>query len=130
MREADDALRAAEERIFAAIRARDIASLERELTEDFVHSSPGSPDQGRDAFLRAIDGSPYRILEIQGEDLRARVLGEVAILSGIQRARVVLPDGKVVVAATAFVDCFVASDARWRLRHAVSFELPAATEVG
>jgi len=123
----DGLLLAAEERIFTAIRTRDMASLEAELTEDFVHGSPGQPDQERGAFLRAIRDSPYRILEIQGEDLRVRLLGEVAILSGIQRARVALPDGQVVIAGTAFVDCFVKTDTGWRLRHAVSVELPDAS---
>ena len=50
-------------------------------------------------------------------------LEDAALLSGIQRARVALPDGSIVAAATAFVDYFVLEPTGWRLRHATSFEL-------
>ena len=121
--EIETLLRAAEERLFLAIRTKDLASLGQELAEDFVHSAPGSPDQPRDAFLAAIRDMPYDIRELKGEDLRVRVLGDVALVSGIQRARVALADGTLVSAGTAFVDVFQKSGGRWRLRHAVSVEL-------
>ena len=117
-------LRAAEQRVFEAIRKKDVAALGRELAQDFVHSSPGQPDQPREAFLAAIRDMPYAIRGIEGEDLRVRELGETALLSGVQRARVALPDGREVVARTAFVDVFTRQDGRWRLRHAWSVELP------
>lgn len=121
-----EAILAAEDRVFAAIRARDGAALAAELANDFVHSALGQPDQGRDAFLKAIGEMPYRIHEIAGQDLRVRVIGDVALLSGIQRARVELPDGSEVTAATAFVDLFSRLGSGWLLRHAVSAELPEA----
>jgi ketosteroid isomerase-like protein len=121
-----EAILAAETRIFASIRARDVAALGAELAADFVHSSLGQPDQGRDAFLQAIRDMPYGIQEIGGEDLRVRVIGEVALLSGVQCARVELPDGSEVTAATAFVDLFTRRNGGWLLRHAVSVELPEA----
>jgi len=122
----DSELRAAEQRIFEAIRAKDVAALGRELAEDFAHSSPGQPDQPREAFVGAIRDMPYAIHGIEGQELRVRELGETAVLSGIQRARVALPDGREVVARTAFVDVFTRVDGRWRLRHAWSVELPQA----
>ncbi|HEY8231190.1 MAG: nuclear transport factor 2 family protein [Vicinamibacterales bacterium] len=122
-------LKQAEQRIFHAIQARDLAALEAELDEAFVLSPIGQPEQDRPAFLAAIRDMPYQILEIHGEEIRVHALGEVALVSGIQRARVALPDnGAIVNAATAFVDAFVRSGAGWRLRHAVSVELPAAPE--
>ena len=119
-------LRAAEQRIFEAIQQKDVAALGRELSQDFVHSSPGQPDQPREAFVAAIRDMPYAIRGIEGEDLRVRELGEAAVLSGVQRARVALADGREVVARTAFVDVFTRQDGRWRLRHAWSVELPQA----
>lgn len=122
-------LKQAEQRIFQAILARDLVALEAELAEDFVLSPLGQPEQDRASFLAAIREMPYRILELHGEDVRVRVLGEVAVVSGIQRARVALPEhGPVVNAATAFVDAFVKTEAGWRLRHAVSVELPSPPE--
>jgi ketosteroid isomerase-like protein len=117
-------VRAAEERIFAAIMARDASALEGELAADFILSSPGKPDQARDDFLRAIASMPYRILEVGGEDIRCRLLGDVVVLSGVQRARVEIAPGNVVVARTAFADLFVREGDSWRLRHAFSVELP------
>ena len=117
-------VRAAEERISAAIMARDASALEGELAADFILSSPGKPDQARDAFLRAIASMPYRILEVGGEDIRCRLLGDVAVLSGVQRARVEIAPGNVVVARTAFADLFIREGDSWRLRHAFSVELP------
>lgn len=122
--EVEALLRSAEERIFEAIRARNLAGLEAELSEDFVHSPLGSAEMDRGAFIASVRDMPYRILEIRGENLRVRVFGDTAILSGIQRARVALPDGAAVNAATGFVDVFVRTQGQWRLRHAVSAELP------
>jgi ketosteroid isomerase-like protein len=117
-------LRAAEQRVFEAIRTKDVAALGRELSDDFVHSSPGQPDQPREAFLAAIRDMPYVIRGIEGQEMRVRELGETALLSGVQSARVALPDGREAVARTAFVDVFTRQDGRWRLRHAWSVELP------
>jgi ketosteroid isomerase-like protein len=120
-------LRAAEERIMAAIAARDIAGLEAELTDDFAHTSIGGAEQDRGSFLDAIRDAPYRILELRGEQLQVRAMGDLAILSGVQRARVALPDGSVVTGLGAFVDLFVLTSVGWRLRHACSVELPDDT---
>jgi ketosteroid isomerase-like protein len=123
-------LKQAEQRIFLAIQARDIPALEAELAEDFVLFSHGNPEQDRASFLTAIREMPFQILEIRGEDVRVRVLGDVALVSGIQRARVAMPDnGAIVDAATAFVDAFARSDEGWRLRHAVSVELPTPPQI-
>ena len=123
-------LKQSEQRIFQAIQARDIPALEAELAEDFVLYSHGNPEQDRASFLAAIREMPFQILEIRGEEVRVRVLGDVALVSGIQRARVAMPDsGAVVNAATAFVDAFARTEAGWRLRHAVSVELPTAPEI-
>jgi ketosteroid isomerase-like protein len=122
-------LRQAEQRIFQAIQARDLAALEAELSQSFVLFSHGNPEQDRASFLAAIRDMPFQILEIRGEDVRVRVLGDVALVSGIQRARVAMPDnGAIVNAATAFVDAFGRTDEGWKLIHAVSVELPTPPE--
>lgn len=114
----------AEGRIFDAIRTRDLARLSAELAEDFVHTPFGSPNQDREAFLRAIAEVPYTILELSGEDLRVRILGEVALLSGLQRAKVQFPEGTVIEGVSMFVDLFAGGPGAWRLRHAVSIDPP------
>jgi hypothetical protein len=121
-------LRAAEERIWRALQAHDSTALERELDPGFVHSSPGSPDQNREAFLRGVREMPFRMLEIGCDDLRVRVLDGIAVVSGVQRARIAVDEAAVAVASAAFVDLFTRTGEEWRLRHAVSFDLPTSTE--
>lgn len=118
----------AEERLFAAIMMKDALALEAELTEDFVHSPIGGAVSERKAFLEGVRTMPYRIHGLEGRDQRARVFGDMALLEGIQVARVELEDGKTVEDRTAFVDLFVRSGDSWKLRHAV--ELPEATVEG
>jgi hypothetical protein len=119
------ALRAAEERIITAIRTRDVAALERELSPGFVHTTPGGEEQDRAAFLHAIGGMPFRILALSGEGIRFRLVGEAALLTGLQRGLVELPEGGVVTSLGAFVDVFANVNGRWLLAHAVSVDLPA-----
>ncbi len=121
-----DEVKAAEQRVCAAIRNRDADALSRELTDDFVHESLRGETQDRAAFLHGVATLPVTILEIAAEDLRARDLGGCVTLAGVQRVRVRMQDGTEATALTAFVDVFVRHDAGWRIRHAVSVELPSA----
>ena len=123
-KDSDDILiKEAEERLFAAIKAKDIPALDAELTDDFVHSALGGAESDRQAFVEGVRTMPYRVLELSGQDLRVRVLDDVALLAGIQRAVVALEDGTTVTDRTAFVDLFARTGEGWRLRHAV--ELPS-----
>jgi ketosteroid isomerase-like protein len=122
-RNPEDDLRRAEGRLFAAIAARDIEALDAELTDDFVYTQIGVADQDREAFLAAIRDMPFRILDLRGESLKARIMGDVGVLSGVQQAQVEMPDGTVVSGTTAFVDVFVMTANGWRLQHACSIEL-------
>ena len=117
-------LREATERIFGVIQAKDAARLDAELAQDFVHVTSGGAPQDRAAFLRAVADMPYRILEIWGEAITVRVLGDLAVVSGVQQVRVELSDGGTVRGAGAFVDLFARAGAAWKLRHTVSVELP------
>ena len=119
----EDDLRRAEGRLFAAIAARDLDALDAELTDDFVYTQIGVAEQDREAFLTAIRDMPFRILDLRGESLKARVVGDVGVLSGVQQAQVEMPDGTIVSGTTAFVDIFVMTANGWRLRHACSIEL-------
>ncbi len=120
--EAEAEIAETEGRIVDAIRTRDLERLAAELADDFVHTPFGSPDQDREAFLRAIGEVPYEILELSAEDLRVRILGDLAVLSGSQRAKVRFPEGTVVEGVSKFVDLFSGGHGAWRLRHAFSID--------
>lgn len=124
----ESVLRAAEARIMTAIRVRDVAALERELATDFVHTTLGGDELDRAAFLRAVGEVPFRILTLEGESLRFRRLGEVALLSGIQRGVVELPAGGVVTSLGGFVDVFTHEGGHWLLSQAVTVDLPTPSD--
>ena len=118
-----DALLRLESEIMEHIRAKDTRALEPLLTADFVYRTPGV-EVGRADFLKGVASVPGRITSVEGEGLRVRVFGEVAVLTGVQRARVRADDGSEQEGLSAFTDIFVKRRGRWRLALAYGVELP------
>jgi ketosteroid isomerase-like protein len=129
-RSADDGreLLALEQRVMDAIRTRDVAALEKLITDDFVLREPLKPDVDRRAFLEGIRAAPGTIEVVAGDGVQAKVErgGKVGIITGVQRVRVRLPDGKVVEDAGAFADLCVRRDGQWRMSVAFNVGLPPA----
>jgi ketosteroid isomerase-like protein len=107
-----------------AIRNRDTKALERILFDDFVYRSPEGEVHRAD-FLKNITALPGRILSVEGKDLRVRLFGETAVLTGVQVTIVRTDDGKELQSIVAFTDIFVRRERRWRLALAHGVELPA-----
>ena len=84
---------------------------------------PGQPSVNREAFIASVAGIPGTILEVSSEDTEARVLGDVGVLSGHQRARVKLEDGTVVTQVGAFTDVARWQDGRWVMAHAYNVDV-------
>jgi uncharacterized protein (TIGR02246 family) len=112
-----------EREMMDAIRARDAKALEPILFDDFVYRSPEG-EVGRADFLKNIAAIPGRILSVEGKDLRVRLFGETAVLTGVQLSVVRTDDGKELESLVAFTDVFVRRDRRWRLALAHGVELP------
>jgi ketosteroid isomerase-like protein len=100
--------------VFAAIQKKDIAELERLLAVEFVLRQPGQPDQDRRQFLAGIQTLPGT-LEVAGEGLDARVVGDTGVVTGIQRSKVKLDDGRVIEDVQMFTDVAVFRESRWQL---------------
>ncbi len=115
---------AVEKQLFAAIKAKDPAALERLLTDDFILRVPGAPPADRAAFLQNVKAIPVEIVEIWSEDMHARGFGETAVLTGTQLARTRDSAGTTQVSAQAFTDVFVKRNGRWLLALAHSVEIP------
>src|SRR5262245_28870817 len=113
-----DAVRAAEEAVFDAIRRRDRAALARLTTDDFVLVVPGSPRTDRAAFLDLVAAIPGEILTVTGEDVDVRLLHPDAALVTGQQVSTVRLDGKVVVDRGAFADVFERRQGRWVISYA------------
>ncbi len=114
-------------RIAAAIGARDTATLQTLLADEFVHRAPGGASTDLAAFLRAVAEIPGDIVSVTLEDLVIDVVGDVALATGIQQAEVRV-DGQLIKDRRGFVDWFVKTGDTWRIRVAV--DMPAASEPG
>jgi uncharacterized protein (TIGR02246 family) len=107
-----------------AIRDRDAKALERILFDDFVYRSPEG-EVGRADFVKNVAALPGRFLSVVGKDLRVRLFGETAVLTGVQLTVLRTDDGKELESLVAFTDIFVRRDRRWRLALAHGVELPS-----
>lgn len=112
-----------EREIMNTIRDKDAKALEPNLSDDFVYRSPEG-EVGRADFLKNIAALPGRILSVEGRDLRVRLFGEMAVLTGVQLTVLRTDDGKELESIVAFTDIFVRRNRRWRLALAHGVELP------
>ena len=111
----EHALLALEDAVIEAIRGRDAAALAALVTEDFVLLGSDGTRTGREEFLRATMEIPGEILELAVLHLRARVVGGVGVLTGLQRGRVRLPTGIEVDDIAFFTDVCVRAATGWRM---------------
>jgi ketosteroid isomerase-like protein len=109
------ALLALEDAMLLAIRWRDAAGIAALLTDDFLLLVGDGTQVARGPFVEAASSIPGEILELAVEHLRARVVGGVGILAGLQTARVRLPDGTEVTEVQTFTDVCVRTAAGWRM---------------
>jgi hypothetical protein len=123
------ALLTLEDRVIEAIRRRDAEALGALVTDGFVLLGSDGSQTPREDFLRAAVEIPGEILELSVLHLRARVVGGVGVLTGLQRARVRLATGIEVDDVAFFTDVCVRTGTGWRmaLAHSGPALLPGAT---
>ena len=122
--EVTQAILSVERAVMAAIRTRDRSALADLLSDRFVLRTPDGAQAGKVAFLESIAGIPGIIASIDGEHVRAFVFGDVAAITGVQVAKVRLPDQpEPVTSRSAFTDLLEREGGRWRLVLAHSVEL-------
>ena len=122
------ALLTLEDLVIEAIRRRDAEALGALVTDGFVLLGSDGSQTAREDFLRAAVEIPGEILELSVLHLRARVVGGVGVLTGLQRARVRLPTGVEVDDVAFFTDVCVRTGTGWRmaLAHSGPAVLPGA----
>jgi hypothetical protein len=126
------ALLALEDAVIEAIRRRDASALGALVSEGFVLLGSDGSETHREDFLKAAVEIPGEILELSALHLRARVVGGVGVLTGLQRARVRLPTGIEVDDVAFFTDVCVRTGTGWRmaLAHSGPAVLPGASGQG
>ena len=80
-----------------SVRTSDVRWFDEHLAEDFVNSNPDCSFVDRAGFLAQV-ARPSAVTNIEAEDVRIRVLGEVAIIHA--RTTYTKPDGQAGRAAT------------------------------
>lgn len=117
-----------EREIMTAIRNKDAATLQPLLADDFVYRTHFGAEASKAEFLKSVAAFPVEIVSIHGDELKANVYGETAVITGVQRAEARLPEGGLEDSAVAFTDVFVRRDGRWLMVLAYGVELPPETE--
>jgi hypothetical protein len=116
-----DALIAVQSAFWRALTARDRAAFDGLLSVDFVARSPGEPDRDRQSFVDLLTGFPGTVTSVSAQALDARSFGDVGVLTFVQEAEVVLPNGRTVCNRIAVTNVLRRIDGSWRLclSHAV-----------
>jgi ketosteroid isomerase-like protein len=91
-----------------SVQVSDARWFEAHLAADFMNSNPDGSLVDRSAFLNAI-AKPCALTNFRAEDVRVRVLGDVAIIHG--RTVYVKPNGEP--GAGRYTDVYARRDERW-----------------
>ena len=91
-----------------SVRESDVRWFDENLAEDFVNSNPDCSFVDRAGFLAQI-ARPSAVKNIQCEDVRIQMLGEVAIIRA--RTTYVKPDGQP--GAGRYTDVWARRESRW-----------------
>ena len=91
-----------------SVRTSDVAWFDRNLADDFLNSNADGTLVDRAAFLRQI-AAPCPVSDLGVEDVRIRLLGDVAIAHG--RTTYIKPDGQA--AAGRYTDVWVRQGGCW-----------------
>ena len=108
--------------VLHAICSHDGPLLATYLSADFAIMGSGQC-QYRDTFLESVIGEDFHVLDKMFEIIEVELLGNTAVVSGIQRVMVKVDSDKNLVSRAAFTDVFVYEDSNWLLRVACSHEL-------
>lgn len=119
---------AVEQALFEALKNQDAKALAALLADDFQFRNAGDEPIGKAAFLKAATSVEGTILSVMSNDMRVQIYGELAVLSGTQRAVVRLNEGKQVTGIGVFTDLFARRDGRWLLIFAHNIDLPELSE--
>jgi ketosteroid isomerase-like protein len=104
-----DILNELNEGFIQAVQASDVRWFEANLAEDFLNSNPDGSLADRDGFLARI-AKPAAISNFRAEDVRIRLMGDVALIHG--RTIYVKQDGRA--AAGRYTDVWARRQGRWR----------------
>jgi uncharacterized protein (TIGR02246 family) len=128
----DMALIDLEKEFFAAIRQKDNDKLNGLLADDFAYITPGQPEMTRVQFLKHVQGLPDTIEWLGADDMRVKILGPVAVVTGVRNTKTRFENGTLVSSDASFADIFRKNGDEWELElvHEVGLPAPANSPSG
>jgi ketosteroid isomerase-like protein len=122
--DAQQAVLQAQRHFWAALQRKDAQLFEQILANDFVSRSPGRPNQTRAALISTLSSFPASVLTVEADDLEIHVFGDVAVLTGVQVARLGLPDGNAATNKVMVTNIFRLRAGQWSMVLSHAVELP------
>jgi len=113
-----------QEQFWQALETRNAILLATILAPQFVGRSPGEADQTREEFIATLTTFPVRIAGVHCEAIAVHVFDGVAILTGVQVARLEWPDGKAQSSRVMLSNVYcLRGEQSWRMVLSHAFEL-------
>jgi len=112
-----------EQQVFTAIMQKDADTLGCFLAEDFIHRSPDGTASAKSEFLKNVATMPVEVVSIGGEHQNVDFYGQVAVLTGVQRAGWRQDDGTEGVSLVPFTDVFESRGDEWLMVLAYTMEV-------
>jgi len=125
MRAAERAVRAAEAALYRAMIAKDYEALDRILAPDLVYVHSTAVAESKRAYLDGVRKGLYEYAAIDSRDVRIRIGGDLAVMSGIVDMCVGEAGRDKSMTQLLFALVWVRQDGAWRLEYRQATRMPA-----
>lgn len=122
---AERELRALETARTEAIRAGDAATLEKIYADDFRGVTSGGQAVDKASILEVLKGASGG-LPAEIEDLKVRIYGETAVVTGLIRLSALSQEGRVAGNSFRYTHIYARKDGRWQMIAGQSTNVPPA----
>jgi len=112
--DAETEVAAIERQRFAAMLAADVAALDRLLAPDLTYTHSSAKVETKQEYIEAIKTGASKYKVIEPEDIRVRVYGSTAVLTGYCQFEVT-SGGQELKLRVRFTDVYVKNDGAWRM---------------
>ena len=110
----EEEVRAVNERRFAAMVKEDFAELDRLLADDLTYIHSSGVVETKKQSIASISAKVLRYVSIQSSDVRVRVYGDTAVLTG-RAAMSVVAQGRDLNLQNLFTAVYVRQGGEWKL---------------
>ena len=112
-----------EKQRFAALVSKDYAYLDKVLAEDLYYCHSNGLIDNKSSFIQSIKDGKLTYQEMVPEELKVRVYGKTAVITGLCSAKV-LSNGQQINTRFRFTDVYVKNKAGWQIVSWQSLRIP------